>query len=112
MNARNTNEQDVRLDVLLHEWKADAALPPRFQEEVWRRIAHADTPVRIPWWAELWQLLEAAFRRPALAVVYVTVLLLVGFGAGLMQAREKASQVDHTLEARYLQSVDPYLKAR
>lgn len=112
MNAKNTGEQDAQLDALLHEWKTDAALPPRFQEEVWRQIAHEDTWVKVPWWGELWQSLEAAFRRPAVAVAYVSVLLMVGIGAGLLQAREKASQVEHTLEARYLQSVDPYLKVK
>jgi hypothetical protein len=112
VNAKNSNEEDARLSTLLNEWKPDSALPPRFQEEVWRRIAHENTAVNVPWWSKLWRSLDAAFRRPAMAVSYVAVLLMVGIGAGLWQAREKASQVDHILEARYLQSVDPYQKAR
>ena len=112
MNAKHPKGEDARLGALLHEWKTDATLTPRFQEGVWRRIAHADTPVKVPWWAELWRSLEAAFRRPALAVAYVAVLLVVGLGAGLLQAREKAAQLDHALQARYLQSVDPYQKPR
>ena len=112
MNATHSNEGDARLGRLLQEWNTDSALPPRFQEAVWRRIAHADTPLKVPGWAELRKSFEAAFRQPALAIAYVTALMIVGIGAGLLQAREKASQVDHTLQARYLQTVDPYLKTR
>ncbi|HXT39243.1 MAG TPA: hypothetical protein VN887_04380 [Candidatus Angelobacter sp.] len=112
MSTEYSNENDARLGRLLNEWKPDAVLPPRFQEGVWRRIAQGDDSTRDWRWTDLLQPIEACFRRPALAVAYVAVLLMVGIGAGLLQAREKASQIDHGLQARYLQAVDPYQKTR
>lgn len=112
MNTEYSNEKDARLSRLLQEWKPDPVLPPSFQEGVWRRIGQGDTGVKIRWWTDFLQSIEAGFRRPAMAVAYVAVLLMVGIGAGLLQAREKASQIDHSLQARYLQTVDPYQKTR
>lgn len=102
----STNEP---LDQALREWKVTAALPPRFQEEVWRRIALSEVRSRVSWWADLRHSIEAAFRRPALAISYLAILLLVGLSAGLTQARQASARMDQTLESRYLHSVDPYL---
>ena len=112
MKTEHSSKNDARLDKLLHEWKPDALFPPRFQEGVWHRIAQGGAVVKIRWWTDFLQSIEAGFRRPALVVAYVAVLLIVGIGAGLLQAREKASQIDHSLQARYLQAVDPYQKTR
>jgi hypothetical protein len=112
MNALNSDQEDAPLSALLREWKTDATLPPRFREEVWQQITREGTAPGVSLWADLWRSIEAALRRPALAIAYLTVLLAVGLSAGLFQAREKASQTDHALQARYLQSVDPYQKPR
>lgn len=112
MNTKHPKEDDARLTALLREWKPDADLPPRFQEGVWRRIAQAEDAKKIPRLAGFWREIEAALRRPALAACYVAILLFVGLGAGMLQAREQSARMDRTLEARYLQSVDPYLKTR
>jgi hypothetical protein len=112
MDANSSNKDDGRLSALLRTWQPGATLPPRFREQVWRRITHEGAPTGPPQWTNFWESLEAAFRRPALAVAYVAVLLVVGLSAGLAEARVKSSQVDQALETRYLQTVDPYLNAR
>jgi hypothetical protein len=112
MNEKHSNEVDSRLSALLHEWKPGAELPPRFHEDVWRRIEQADAAPagspRLNWL----QWIDALFARPAVAISYVVVLLVIGLSTGALQSRETTSRLDHALQARYLQSVDPYLKPR
>lgn len=111
MNSNDPKEMDPLRNVL-QEWKVDAPLPPRFQEQVWRRIARHERRPSAFWLHDLWLSLEAAFRRPALAVSYVAILLLVGAGIGVTQARQEAVRMADTLGTRYVQTVDPYQASR
>ena len=105
-------ENDRQLSELLHEWKPPTALPPRFQERVWKEIDRAEaqkpqgTLVMVARW------IESAFRRPAFATVYVAVLLFVGLGAGYLQAQDKTAQTDSKMRSLYVQSIDPYRAPR
>ncbi len=112
MKSNDPIEKNEALSRALQEWKVDASLPPRFPEEVWRRIALSEVRREVSWWRDFRQSIEAAFRRPALAVSYVAILLLVGLSVGMAQARQASARADETLGARYLQSVDPYLAPR
>ena len=112
MNATRSNNDDGRLSRLLHEWQPKMSLPPGFNENVWRRIARLDDGSKGSVWADFWRTIDAAFRRPALAISYVAILVAIGLGAGRFQARETAAKLDRSLEARYLATVDPYLKTR
>jgi hypothetical protein len=112
MNTQPTKDQNDRLTRLLNDWRLDANLPPRFQESVWQRIARAESGGGPSFLAQLWRAIDSTFRRPVPAVAYVTVLVAIGLSAGMLRARETTSRLDHTLETRYLQSVDPYLQAR
>ena len=103
---------DVNLCQTLHEWKVDASLPPRFHEQVWKRIDQAEARKPQSSLAALSHWIDAAFRRPALACVYVAVLLFVGLGAGYWQAQGAMAQSQSELRARYVQSVDPYRAPR
>ncbi len=105
-------ERDEPLGRALREWKVSPSLPPRFQEEVWRRIGRAEVNRASSWWSDLRRAIEVAFRRRALAVSYVAALLLIGLGLGLAQGRNASARMDETLEARYLHSIDPYLAPR
>ena len=96
----------------LQEWKVDTSLPPRFQEGVWRRIALTEARREPSWWRDLFQTVDAAFRRPALAVSFVVILLLAGLSIGLIRARQESARADASLEARYVQSIDPYQTPR
>ena len=103
---------DKQLSQVLREWKVQDSLPPRFQEQVWKRIDQAETRKPQSGLAALANWIDAAFRRPALAIVYVAVLLFVGLGAGYWQAQDKTAQSQAEWRARYVQSVDPYQAPR
>src|SRR5262245_11967066 len=114
MKNNNPHGDDVSLNRLLREWKSNAALPPRFQEQVWRRIERNET-VSLPTTtlAKLFaNWLSTGLPRPALATAYVAVLLLIGAGVGWSQARQETARVTTELGARYAQEVDPYLSTR
>src|ERR1043165_1469597 len=94
------------LSKALQEWKVTTPLPPRFEEEVWQRIAHAETK-RSLWWQFLgW--LEMALPRRTVAASYVTILLLSGLTAGFWESRHKAAELNEALGRRYVQMIDPF----
>jgi len=112
MNPEESN--DPRLSALLKDWRTTAKLPPHFQEQVWRRIEGAGQRPELVFSLQklvaYW--IGALLPRPALALCYVTILLMVGAGAGWMQARQGVSRVGDELSARYVHSVDPYQKVQ
>ena len=105
MKTSLTNDSDARLRTLLQEWKADAALPPRFQERVWKRIETTE-----PRSAKVdgggW--LAALFARPAFATVCATVLLLAGLATGFLRAEHDATRMNTELAQRYIATINPY----
>lgn len=112
MKDNKSSEQDEKLSKLLHTWKLEAQLPPRFQEAVWRRIERAGPCAKIPLWQVLAARVEAAFNRPALATAYIALFLFAGFGAGYRHAGDKTAQADSEMRSRYVQTVDPYQMPR
>ena len=110
MKTNNSNDNDASLRALLHEWKPEGSLPPRFQEQVWRRIERAETaPVPTVSLATVFaNWLTNLLPRPALATAYVAVLLVIGASVGWSQARQETARVSGELSTRYAQTVDPY----
>lgn len=110
MKFNHPNKNETPLRELLKEWKPEAPLPPRFQEQVWRRIERAETaPVPTVTFARLfanWLAIELS--RPALATAYLGVLLMIGASLGGSQARRETARVTGELAVRYAQMVDPY----
>lgn len=109
MNNENPNS-DAPLRQVLKEWKVGAALPPRFRDQVWRRIARAET-ASLPSFSlaamfEKW--IATVLPRPALATAYLTLLLALGAGMGWSEARRETSRVSHELGVRYARTIDPY----
>ena len=103
MNTNNPNPDDAKLTSLLRAARVTPTLPPRFQEEVWRRIAgteagRADTD---PSWLEV---LIAGWLRPRLAFAAVAALVVAGALLGMQQGNQLAR---HDAQARYLASVAP-----
>lgn len=113
MNANSPNEHDPAFRATLREWTVTEPLPPRFQEQVWKRIESAEAvPVnRGSRWSLLTDWINALLPRPAFALVCAMALLLIGGAVGWTQARHEAAQVGDILEARYLRVVDPYQPA-
>ena len=106
------SENDKPLHELLAQWRVEAAMPPRFQEQVWKLIEWSEAQRPQSRLAAFAQWMAAAVRRPALACVYVAVMLFAGLGAGYWQAQGTMTQSRSELQARYVQSVDPYQAPR
>jgi hypothetical protein len=108
MNQNSPN--DPQLQKALQSWKISGRVPPRFQQEVWKRIASSES--QPGGWFQFTDWLNAFLPRPAVALAYVLVLLFAGLSAGWWQAREETSRLEQNLSQRYVQAVDPYQKSR
>jgi len=108
MKNTEPGEKNEALSKVLRDWKVVTPLPPRFQEQVWQRIARAEASVRPPFWAAFLQGIEWAFSRRALAASYLTLFLLAGLSAGYLGSRQKTAELEDALGRRYVQMVDPF----
>ena len=89
---------------LLAEWKLDASVPVGFNTAVWRRIEQRSaTPSQ-----SLLSWLNSLFTRPAVAMSYATIALVLGLLAGQIHSSIHLRQQQSELQARYVRSVDPY----
>ena len=103
MTTNNPTPDDAKLSSLLRESRVAPGLPPRFQENVWRRIAdaEADKGAESPTWLND---LIAWVLRPRLAFAAVAVLVVAGALLGL---REGSQLARHEAQVRYLAAVAP-----
>jgi hypothetical protein len=103
---RDLNRDTIRK--VLREW-SPAPLPPRFQEDVWRRIERSEAAPReaVPGWALVIHWINNMLPKPALAISYVMLLLVVGLTAGWTQARQQNAQAKEEMSQRYVQLLDP-----
>jgi hypothetical protein len=113
MKPNQDHEQDRAVDEVLKQWVVDAPLPPRFQEQVWQRIARvgAKPEPTITLWRLLRRLIETNLARPKLAYSYAAILLAVGMLVGTWAAQAQNTKMEASLGSRYLQSIDPYQPA-
>jgi len=112
MKINQPGDNDEALRKVLREWRTNASLPPRFQEEVWGRIERAQAPTTPSTWAVIIHWIGAVLPRPALAAFYVVVLLAIGVGVGWTQARQETARVKDELGQRYVRVLDPYQAPR
>jgi hypothetical protein len=103
MKKENLNPEDAKLGSLLRESRAAPSLPPRFQDNVWRRIADTETASATdsPTWLDA---LTAFVLRPRLAFAAVAVLVLAG---ALIGVRDGSQLARRDAQARYLAAVAP-----
>ena len=111
MNKENINPDpgsaeagDKKLGALLRESRVSPALPPRFQEGVWRRIEEADAPVKSTAGIAWLDALAALVLRPRLALATAAVLMVAGALLGVRDGNQMAHQ---DAQARYLAVVAP-----
>jgi hypothetical protein len=98
-------EHDQRLDSLLRDWQPQVDLPPRFESEVWRRIALAqEKPAS--WLNFDW--LFWITNQPRLAFAVVMTAVVLGTGLATWQAQRNYHQEVVASKVRYIQSVDPF----
>lgn len=101
MKKENSNPTVEELGALLRESRATPALPPRFRQNVWRRIEAAEAPARRASWLEA---LAGLILRPRLALAVAAALVLAGAFAGVQEGRQVAR---HDAQMNYLASVAP-----
>lgn len=105
-------EKGDGLERALGQWRVSTPLPPRFQEQVWRKIECAPVPqgIRVRELISRW--LENVMPRPVVAASYVGVLLVTGLLVGTWQAQERNVQAEQAFARKYVQSVDPFQAPR
>ena len=100
------NGEDDKLSRLLRTSRpaADAlpALPPRFQEGVWRRLQAESAADRAESWLDA---LAALILRPRFALTALAVLLIAGAALGTYRGSQT---VQHDAQMRYLAAVAPH----
>ena len=101
MNKENINSVDAKLSALLRESRVAPDLPPRFQDNVWRRIEGAEAPAKSVSWLDA---LAALILRPRFAYATVAALVLAGVLLGAVQGAQIAKQ---DAQARYVAMVAP-----
>ena len=109
--ANQHSENDHALNKVLKQWPVNAPLPPRFQEQVWNRIARVEArPGTVTIWNLVRSLIETNLPRPKFAYSYVAILVLLGVVSGARAAQREAGRLNADLGSRYVQSIDPYHK--
>jgi hypothetical protein len=105
-------EKGDSFDRALDQWRVTTPLPPRFQEQVWRKIECARTQQRCTLRELFARWLAGVMPRPAVAASYVAILLLAGLLVGTWQAQEHNARAEQIFARTYVQSVDPYQAPR
>jgi len=104
--------EDDSLRKCLREWRVEASPPPRFQEQVWRRIQDAESGRPAGLGLVLQNLAARFLGRRGWVPSYLSLALAVGLGLGYWQAKAQASSVSEDLRQQYVQSIDPYQRPR
>ena len=102
---------DSELREKLAAWRIEEQLPPDFQQRVWKRIATREAGnVDQPWLTWLGTLLISATQVSVLrlALTSIAIGLLIGSTTGVVEASRWNSATWNRLEAKYVQSIDPY----
>ena len=102
---------DSELREKLAAWRIEGQLPRDFQERVWKRIAIREAGnIDPPWLTWLGSLLISATQVsvPRLALTAIAIGLLIGTTTGVVEASRWNSATWNRLEAKYVQSIDPY----
>ena len=95
------NPNDIRFREVLRAVRPSPSLPPRFPENVWRRIEEAEAPVKSESWLDAF---AALILRPRFAYATVAALVLAGALLGTYQGAQIAKQDAQT---RYVALVAP-----
>ena len=98
----NPNPEAAKLGALLREVRVSPGLPPRFQQNVWRRIEDAEAPVKSASWLDA---VANLILRPRFALATAAMLLLTGVFAGTLEGRQTAR---HEAQMNYLAAVAPH----
>ena len=101
MKENYNHPDDAKVSALLRPARVSPALPPRFQQNVWRRIEKSESPAPAGSWLDA---LAVLVLRPRFALAAAAVLLLAGVLAGTLDGRQLAR---HDAQMNYLAAVAP-----
>ena len=104
MNKENINLDDAKLSALLRGSRATPALPPRFQENVWRRIEDAEAPAPSKPGLSWLDALAALVLRPRFALATAAMLVVAG---ALLGVRAGDLAANRAAQTQYLAAVAP-----
>jgi hypothetical protein len=96
---------DDELRQKLASWEVRPEIPPDFQRNVWQKIAVRESKPKLSLFAR-WDI--SWLRPPRLAICAILLGGLAGTGLGLIESSQANSRNWQNLEAKYVQSVDPY----
>lgn len=99
MNTSQQNSDEGRLSTLIREARSESALPPRFHENVWRKIEQTEIRAKPASWIEL---LAGLLLKPGFALATATVVLATGTLLGSLNGQAQARQV---AQERYVAAV-------
>jgi hypothetical protein len=99
MKTPNQEPVDGKLRSLLRESRPAPELPPRFQENVWRRIEQNNHTAPALNWIEA---LAALVLKPRFAFATVALVLVIG---SLLGSLDGTAQARRTAQDRYLEAV-------
>lgn len=98
MKTTTPPQGDAALGQLLRDARPAPGLPPRFQENVWRRIERNEAPAAVTWV----EALAALVLKPRLVIAAVCALALAGV---LLGAWDGSARVRDLAQMRYVESV-------
>jgi hypothetical protein len=93
---------DDELRQRLASWEVRPEIPSDFQRNVWQKIAVRESKPKMLSFGDWW------LRTSRLATCAVIFGGLVGTGLGLVESYQANSRNWKSLEAKYVQSIDPY----
>ena len=99
---------DSDLREKLAAWRIEARLPDDFHQRVWKRIAAREAANIDSLWLAWLRVLAVRFSVPRLALTAVVAGLFIGTTTGVVEASRWNSATWNRLEAKYVQSIDPY----
>ena len=99
---------DSDLREKLTAWRIEARLPDDFQQRVWKRIAAREAANIDSSWLAWLRILAGRFSVPRLALAAVIAGIFIGTTTGVVEASRWNSATWNRLEAKYVQSIDPY----
>ncbi len=104
MSEPNFKPEGDKLGGLLREARTTPLLPPRFQENVWRRIETAEKHSATASAGNWLDVMTGWLLRPRLAFAIAAMLILAGLGLGWDRGEQLARQ---DAQARYVAVVAP-----
>lgn len=97
---------DENLKRQLSAWNVEIEVPPRFQSEVWAKIA-AREKTQHAWWESLRDIFATAFAQPQMAGAVVALGLALSVGTAFFKAQDSNALMGRELESRYVATINP-----